>query len=92
MKTIWRYPIDMAEEQSVRMPKGARVLSVQRHGKETFLYALLTAHSAYTTRTVRVRSTDDDCDGLAAEEYVGTVALDDHRFVFHVFVEKESVS
>lgn len=98
-KTIWKYSITMADEQIVRMPKDAKVLTVKVQNGEVFLWALVDAFVEqpgseslyYEPRSVHVRCTDDNCNDVQLGWYVGTVLLRMETLVFHVFVEPSKV-
>lgn len=40
MKTIYKYPLEWADEQAIAMPKGAKILSVQWIRGQVCIYAL----------------------------------------------------
>ncbi len=41
MKTIYKYPLEWADEQAIAMPKGAKILSVQWIRGQVCIYALV---------------------------------------------------
>lgn len=88
--TIWKYPIGTQEWQAVDMQAGARILSVQVQDAEACLWALVDPDQPTTPRIVHVRKTGRPCDGLEAENFVGTIQGSGGLIVFHVFVDPEN--
>ncbi len=85
MKSIFKYPLEDKTEQSVLMPQGAQVLSVQVQDNKPMLYALV--DDALPLRQVRVISVGTG--RLAPPDigrYVGTAMMDGGSSVWHIFV------
>lgn len=40
-ETIWKFPLEIADSQSVVMPSGARILSAQMQGSTLCLWAVV---------------------------------------------------
>lgn len=82
MKTIWKFPLAVIDEQRVTMPCGAKLLAVQDQGGMMCLWAMVDTEAAKVTRAIRIYVTGNpipDDAGL----HVDTVQ--DGRFVWHVF-------
>jgi hypothetical protein len=86
--TIWKYQIRTTDLQTIEMPEGARILSVQvQHGAPT-VWALVDPANPLVERMLIVCGTGNPCpSNLGA--YVGTYQLQGGALVFHVF-EAES--
>lgn len=88
MKEIWKFPLDMVEQQNVQMPIGARVLCVQVQDEIPCLWAEVGPDYTCRARTFRIVPTgqefDPDVDGMS---YVGTFQMNSAimRLVFHVY-------
>lgn len=92
MTTIWKYPLEVKDELTVRMPRGARPLCVQVQNGVPCLWALVDS-DASDPEDVRLawRGTGHDCAGLTVREYVGSVQLFGEKLIFHLFWRKEIV-
>ncbi len=86
--TIWKYPLLLADLQTVQMPAGAKPLCVQVQDSGPCLWALVNEHEEtqvdFEVRTVGTGHPLTTGEALA--KYVGTYQLDGGRLVFHVFV------
>lgn len=82
MKVIWKYPFKVADALVVRMPKGARILSVQMQGVLPCLWALVDEDAKREGRLFRVFGTGNPFD---AEDgaYIGT--FQERGLVWHLF-------
>ncbi len=81
--TIWKYPIEPADVQTLRVPAGARPLAVQTQNGSPQLWMLVEPAMPLTDISVRVAGTGHERDDLWASEYVGTFQTG--PLVFHVF-------
>lgn len=89
MQVVWKYPLRVADEQSIQAPMAARPLAVQwQHGK-LCLWMLVDVDTPAVDWTVTILGTghtvDDTLDG---ETYVGTVQQADGALVWHVFARE----
>jgi hypothetical protein len=84
-KTIWKYTLLVEDEQTLEMPEGARLLTVQiQHGRQQ-LWALVDDAEKLVSRAIATRGTGHPADGLDECDYLGTYQLSDGALVFHVF-------
>lgn len=81
---IWKYELAVTDEQTVEMPRGAKVLSVANQGGNLCLWAEVDPHERVTVRTFLVVGTGHkitlDAD---LREFIGTVLI--CPLVWHVF-------
>lgn len=86
MKKIYKYPIEIQDEQVVLLPTGAKILTVQTQGGKAFLWAMVNPtmpnDMAVTIRIFGTGHTIQDADRL---EYIGTIQMCGGVLVFHVF-------
>lgn len=86
MKKIYKYPIEIQDEQVVLLPTGAKILTVQTQGGKAFLWAMVNPtmpnDMAVTIRIFGTGHTIQDADRL---EYIGTIQMCGGALVFHVF-------
>lgn len=88
MKQIWKFKIDPPEfvVSAVKMPQGAKVLSVGNQGEQIMLWALVDAEAMQEERLFRVIGTGWDIEpDFDATKFVGTVSLLGGKLIFHIF-------
>jgi hypothetical protein len=88
VKSIWKYPLNLVSEQSVDMPQGAQMLTVQMQHEQPHIWALVDPASPKVGRFVMIYGTGHGIPDDTGR-YVGTFQLADGDLVFHVF---ESIS
>jgi hypothetical protein len=81
--TIWKYPLTAAS--GLRMPRGARLLTVQVQAEDVCLWALVDPEAPMVTRTIRVFGTGHTVKLAATDAYIGTFQLSGGALVFHAF-------
>jgi hypothetical protein len=89
MRTIWKYPLQVTDEQAVHMPEDADILCVQMQGGQLTMWAAVHPGNRLVPRRVVIFGTghpipDDALDGLG---YVGTVQMGGGSLVWHVFAD-----
>lgn len=89
-RSIWKFPILVADEFIIDMPSGARLLDVQVQGEDPMLWAVVDPKAPVVPREFYLRGTGHDAAGLDAKPYVGTFRLRGGRLVFHLFDGGES--
>jgi hypothetical protein len=84
VKTIWKFPLESVDEQTVEMPEGAWILTVQMQGSVPCLWAVVHPEARLTPRRILIHGTGrPPLDRLG--RYIGTVQMLDGSRVFHVF-------
>jgi hypothetical protein len=92
VRTIFKYPLGVAGELGLSMPKGAQLLSVQvQHGKPC-LWALVDVNAPTAQRRLAIRGTGHHCGSIPASAFVGTFQLEGGAFVGHLFDLGEALS
>lgn len=86
MKTIWKFPLIVTDEQQIVLPAGSSALSVGYQDETLMLWALIDTEQPGRWSRVRVIGTGNpaDVDGFI---YVGTVH-DRWGLVWHVWLER----
>jgi len=88
-KAVWKYTLEVADEQIIEMPIGAEMLTVEtQRGFDAdwpTLWALVDVDADKSQRKIAMRGTGHHADGLEAARYVGTAQLLGGRLVYHVF-------
>lgn len=85
-ETIWKFPLEVVDEQSVEMPAGASPLTVQVQKGEPCLWARVNPANERMQRRVFIHGTGHPlhADAMA---YLATFQLLGGTFVGHVFLE-----
>ena len=86
MNTIHKYRIETTDTQSILMPKGAEILTVQVQYGEPCLWAKVNPSNDMTLRTILTAGTGHELPSTRTE-YIGTYQLLGGDLVFHVFEE-----
>jgi len=91
MKTIWKYPLLEADEQTLNLPKNAQILTIQNQKENPCLWALVNPKNETEPRTILCRGTGHDLDDKNCTlHYISSMQLYDGDLVFHWF-EKLSI-
>ena len=90
MKTIWKYPLPISGQVTVKMPKGAEVLSAKsQHGRDVTLWALVDDSAEEEMRLFVIVGTGHPILPVEGDyrklKFLATVIVEDGTFVFHVF-------
>lgn len=85
MKSIWKFGLEVTDEQTVEMPVGAKPLSVQVQHGTPCLWALVDTKALKEKRVVQIFGTGHP---VADEgDYVGTFQIEGGALVFHAFIK-----
>lgn len=87
MKRIWKYTLEIEDEQTVLMPEEAVPLSVQIQHGEPQLWALVDSAMPHKARTFKTIGTGNPNTLTDSAEFIGTYQLGLGDLVFHVFEE-----
>lgn len=84
MKTIYKYPLRIADEQEIYMPDGAIPLSVQMQGDHACLWVLVDPDRSQCKRRILIHGTGHSIeeDGI---KYIATFQMSVGALVFHAF-------
>jgi hypothetical protein len=93
MKTIWKFPLQVTNDQILQMPHGAEILCVQVQGDNNApcLWAIVEDTKFTYPRTIHMYGTGHK---LASHpgRFISTFQMDGGRLVFHVFEPPQEVS
>lgn len=89
MKTIWKYPLEIVNSQTLEVPQGCKFLSVAEQNGALVLYALVDPSAKLEKTEVLIRGTGHPIDEgkLLSNEFIGSVVSAGGMLVWHVFVE-----
>jgi hypothetical protein len=71
-ETIWKFPMVPAEEQTIEMPVGARILCVQWQKGQPCLWAICNPSAAKENRTILTYGTGHTHESISTRKYIGT--------------------
>ena len=88
MKSVWKYPLPLAERQIVEMQANAKIVFVGTQGDQICIWALVDTEQVKEPRTFVIFGTGHQISTSArALEYISTVQQS--IFVWHIFEEIE---
>lgn len=90
---IFKYPLEITDDQTIKLPHGARILSAMNQYDNIVLYALISDNEINTEEvSIRIVGTGYDIDFFIPSavfgggyKFLGTVSLYDGKLMFHVF-------
>lgn len=85
MRTIWKFTLQITDMQKVRMPAGAKILSVQKQGFHVCLWAMVNTEQPLETRHIEILGTGNPIsEGVGVSRtFIDTVQ--DGPLVWHIF-------
>lgn len=86
MKTIYKYPIEITDEQALTLPVNARILTVQMQEGKSCLWAMIDTEEKRTEQvSISIYGTGHPIADSENLTYLGTVQTLGGQLVFHVF-------
>ncbi len=87
MKAVWKFPIQVADEQIINIPLGATLLTVQVCRGEVCIWALVDTAEKPSSVKIITHGTGHPADDVwNAANYIGTYQIQQGEFVGHVWV------
>ena len=80
---IYKYPLDLADQQTISMPEGAEMLSVGLQRDRIVLWAMVNLEMANRDYIFRIVGTGNDVPENL--QYLGTVQQS--TYAWHIFLE-----
>ena len=82
---IWKWTLATTDKQTLNMPKGAKILTVQTQGEEAQLWALCDETAPKEPRQFVIHGTGNPMPPGDPGTYIATYQLMGGSLVFHVF-------
>lgn len=82
---VWKFPLEWVDDQTVSMPRGAKILTAQMQQGVVCLWALVDPKEEREIRGIRIYGTGHPVYSIENKLYIGTVQAP--PFVWHVFEE-----
>ncbi len=94
MKAVWKFPLAVETHQSVRMPQGAELLSLQVQHEVPCIWALVDEDADLVVRDFLTFGTGHTNihPRTPGSDFVGTYQISGGDLVFHVFEASEEES
>ena len=90
MTTIWKFSLVVVDEQSIEMPYGAEILTVQMQKGIPCLWAKVDPQNKITTRKIAMHGTGHTCrEDLG--KYIGSFQMHNENLIFHTFEVQDAV-
>jgi len=86
-KKIFKYQLDIKDEQILEMPKDAEILTVQNQRGWLCLWARVDPNFPKENRKIRVIGTGHPLYDKSYLKYIGSAQFDNGYLVWHVFEE-----
>lgn len=90
MARIYKYPLNVVDKQSVKLPLGSQILSVQLQKCVPCIWALVNPDAQVTEVNVRFVATGEDVSNIEHLTYLSTLHIG--YLVYHVFLENPPLS
>lgn len=90
MTKVYKFPLEISDEQKVLMPECAKVLTVQVQKGKPCIWAECNPDEKQVLRTFLIRGTGHSIDDEIEKEYIGTIQMCEGSIVFHVFEKKNT--
>ena len=87
MKVIYKYPLALKDSQTIYLPFGSRILSVQTQNDILCLWCLVETNATNVELTLRIIGTGNKIEDVDNLRHLGTVQTVHNSFVWHVFVD-----
>lgn len=87
MRKIYKYPVEVADIQTILLPLGAQILSVQEQNGQPYIWAILDTETDSEPRRFRLYGTGHNIETDNVLKYIGTFQLLCGRLVYHLFEE-----
>ena len=86
-KSILKYTLQTTDTQTIKLPEGAEILTVQTQFGKPRLWALVDSRCELTDRVIEIFGTGHPvcCNTGINRKYISTYQLCDGDFVFHAF-------
>jgi hypothetical protein len=85
MKRVYKYHIEITDEQVINMPTNAQILTVQEQNNEAFIWALVNPNESLYPYRFRLAGTGHEIHGSGFMTFIGSFQLANGALVFHLF-------
>lgn len=86
--TIWKWNLNLTDQQTIQMPEGSRPLTVQIQGGDICMWSAVDPLAVKVPFTIIIVGTGNSGPDFSGSRYIGTVQQG--PFVWHVFWRSET--
>lgn len=88
MKIIYKYSLEITDEQIIRMPKDSKILCVQNQNGVPCIWALIDLDKKESSITILLKGTGRPFEDVTDKDYIGTTQDMYGALIWHWFVKK----
>lgn len=88
-KQIWKFPLELREEQEIEMPENANIIHVAEQHNRICLWAEIDPKNIKLKRIFYVVGTGWNIPNLSMVLYLGSVVMTPGAYVWHVYQKIE---
>jgi len=85
MRTVYKYPLDLADVQEVRLPRASEILHVGEQDGSLFLWAWVNTSEPRESVTIALCGTGHPAPEPLEARHIGSVVMLGDRLVWHFF-------
>lgn len=86
MKTIYKYPLEVANRQIINLPEGANILNVLNQNEVPVLYAEVDTEEKEIEKVeIAMVGTGHPIDEIEEYEYITSVLFKEGKFISHFY-------
>ena len=82
MKAIWKFKLELKDDQLIFMPVGAKIISYQSQNRQLVIWAMVDMHELTEPRKFRLIGTGQPFDEFGGS-YIGSAQ--NNGFVWHLY-------
>ncbi|MFA6711118.1 MAG: hypothetical protein WCS33_00170 [Candidatus Caldatribacteriota bacterium] len=87
MKRVFKYPLVMMDRNTIVLPKGSKILSVESQKDDIVVYAIVddSVSTEVEEHVFLIRGTGHPADDVDGYDFLNTVKLYGDTLIFHIF-------
>jgi hypothetical protein len=89
MVTIWKYPLEIKDDQIIQMPGMSKILSVGLQGSIPCLWALVNTDNTPIEYHIYMFGTGQPLEYIYLLQFLGTLILHNEHLVCHVYSQPD---
>lgn len=86
---VYKYELEITDEQIIRLPFAAEILTVQMQRDKCCLWALVDPRHEFEERTICIHGTGHHIQDGIRLKYISTFQIPNLGLVFHAFEKKK---
>jgi hypothetical protein len=89
MKRIFKYQLEIKDEQTLELPVGSKILSVVNIGEKIYVYAIVnTEQKTNETYLIVIHGTGHIVGETDDYTFLGTVIVFNGKLIWHIFYKR----